>query len=298
MRQARWLPLLLLLLVTEAAFGSGFTVLYTNDLHARLERLESLGRLIEAERSQGEPILLLDAGDTWQDFRAPLPAVWGAEEMVAWMNRVGYSAMALGNHDLYFGAERFASLAGQAGFPIVCANLVPLAGLAAPFLPSTIALCDGLRVLIVGLVTGEFLPYADLPWLRYVDPAVALASTLRASAAQPPDVVIALCHLSVDEARRLAEAVPGVDLFVTGHSHEATREPVRAGHAWIVQADAFGQTLGRLRLEVDPDVPDVRVAANTLLRTETTLVERDQGGLRLIEVALLLASVLLLFFVV
>ena len=66
------------------------TILYTNDLHLRFGRLDSIARLIEAERAGGSPVFLFDGGDAWQDFRRPLAAVWGADEMVAWMNDVGY----------------------------------------------------------------------------------------------------------------------------------------------------------------------------------------------------------------
>ena len=94
--------------------ASSLTILYTNDLHTRLGRLEGLAELIESERAMDRPVLLLDAGDTWQDFRTPLAAVWGAEEMVDWMNKVRYDAMALGNHDLYWGADQLVALCERA----------------------------------------------------------------------------------------------------------------------------------------------------------------------------------------
>jgi len=284
-------------LVARGALASEqVTILYTNDLHARLERLESLRGLVDAERKEGRPVLLLDAGDTWQDFRAPLPAVWGARETVVWMNQVGYSAMALGNHDLYFGAERLAALVGEAGFPVLSANLTALAGWKAPFLPYTFVTCGDLRVLVVGLTTGEFLPYADFPWLRYEDPAHALAEALEASRDQPRDLVVVLCHLPAPEACLLAEAAPEVDVFVTGHSHQETPQPIHAGNALIVQARPFGEALGRLRIEVDPGTPGARVLDNTLLETTATPVDVRPGLAQLLEAGLLLCVLVLLCF--
>jgi len=286
-RRLCWLVVVALVFAVGAARGSDLTILYTNDLHARLGQLESLAALVGQERQEGKPVLLLDAGDTWQDFRTPLPVVWGAEETVAWMNEVGYSAMALGNHDLYFGAEHLASLAAKASFPVLCANLIPLGGWKAPFVSWTLVPCGDLRVLVVGLTTGELLPYADFPWLRYEEPARALADALEAAADEPRDLVVAVCHLPVNQARRLAEVVPGVDLFVTGHSHDETPQPVRVGDVLIVQARPFGQALGRLRLDVDQEARAVRLVDNALLTADTRPVATTPGLLRLFQVVIL-----------
>ena len=85
-----------LLIVGIGCVSAPLTILYTNDLHLRFERLASIERLIAEERAGDVSILLLDAGDTWQDFRRPLPAVWGANEMVEWMNLVAYDGTCTG----------------------------------------------------------------------------------------------------------------------------------------------------------------------------------------------------------
>lgn len=291
----RGYPLVLgVLLAGVSAFSSPVTVLYTNDLHARLDRLEALEGQIAQERRGGGPVLLVDAGDTWQDFRLLRTAVWGAEETVAWMNRVGYTAMALGNHDLYFGPERLAALSTQAEFPLLCANLVPSPGMRAPFVPYTIVSCDGLRVAVIGLITAEYLPYGEFPWLRYADPAAALAAALEGIIGRA-DLVLVLAHLPVAEARRIAQTVPGVDLFVTGHSHEETPEPIRVGETLIVQAGAFGRALGRLRLDLDPASGKIERVENTLLYTERAPTDVGRGLVRVLEVILLLGLFCALF---
>jgi len=265
------------------------TLLYTNDLHARLERFDGLAERIAAERSTGTPILLLDAGDAWQDFRVPMLAVWGAAETVAWMNEVGYDAMALGNHELYLGAEVLAERAAQAGFPLLCANLRPCPGVDPPFAPFVVRQVGDLRVLLIGLVTDDGLPYPDYPWLAYESPGRALLRTLKA-ASTGADLTIALVHLSLSEAARLAEAVPGVDVFVTGHSHQTTAQPIRVGESLVVQAGDFGRFLGRLRLDVDPATGAVRVVDNALLETRSAPANIGQGVVRFLALASILAG--------
>ena len=290
-RVACGLTLALLAVSAGQILAAPLTILYTNDLHLRFDRLESLGAMIDAERATGEPLLLLDAGDAWQDTRVPYGFVWGADEMVEWMNSVRYDAMALGNHEMYWGPARLDELAAAANFPMLCSNLVPTARWAAPFIPRFLMEIGGLRILLIGAVTRYHLPYPDFPWLRYIDPAEAIRRVLDDSE-DPYDLLIALGHVSTRRAIEIVQSVPEIDLFVTGHSHEETIEPIRRGESLIVQAGAFARKLGRLRLDVADGVASV--VSNELLSTETASVDWDRGRQALAGVVLALLAATLL----
>ena len=288
--------LLVLLAAGVCASATSITLLYTNDLHLRFERLDVLGERIDRERAAVDGgVLLLDAGDALHDFRRPVAAVCGADRMIAWMNEAGYDAMALGNHDMYWGAARLEDLAAAACFPILCANLVPDCGFSAPFVEYTVVEIAGVRTLVIGLITSELLPYAEYPWLSLVDLAEAVRRVL-ADGGGAADLTIVLCHFSVERAAQLAEAVPEIDVFISGHSHEITVDPVRVENAAIVQSGAFACYLGRLRLDVDPS-GEVIVLDHTLLETEETPVDVRRGLGRLFCVtAIMLATLALALF--
>ena len=273
------------LLIFPAVLGSSLTILYTNDLHSRLSRVASLGELIDQERRGEGSTLLLDAGDCWHDFRLPVNAVWGAWEMTKWMNSVSYDAMALGNHELYWGADELARLCGAAEFPVLCSNLIAKRDIDPPFLPSTVVTVGDLQVLIVGLVTAELLPYPDYPWLDLVPAERALQKILE-QRGQDADLAIALSHLSIERASMIATAVDGIDVFLTGHSHETTPKPLVVNDSLIVQAGAFGEKLGKLQLEIDPETGRISEAENVLLETERAPVCLNRGYLELLKVAL------------
>jgi 2',3'-cyclic-nucleotide 2'-phosphodiesterase (5'-nucleotidase family) len=273
-----------LLIVALGGVSAPLTILYTNDLHLRFDRLASIERLIAEERAAGAPVLLLDAGDAWQDFRRPLAAVWGADRMVEWMNRVGYDGMALGNHDMYWGAARLDELAGAAAFPVLCANLVPQRRAVPPFVPSTRIDVGGISALLVGLITEELLPYPAYPELRLVPASGAVANEIE-RAALPEDLIVVVAHLPVADAIRVARRVPGIDVFVTGHTHEETRDPVCVGDTLIVQAGAFGEHLGRLALDVDPGTGAHRLVGHALIPTEKAPTDVGRGLLQLLVVA-------------
>lgn len=278
------IPVVVLLIVAFGGVSAPLTILYTNDLHLRFGRLASIERLVAVERDADVPVLLLDAGDAWQDFRRPLPAVWGADGMVEWMNRVGYDGMALGNHEMYWGAERLDELVGAASFPVLCANLVPQRRAETPFVPSARVDAGGISVLLIGLITEELLPYSAYPRLRVVHAAGAVAGEID-RAALPEDLIVVVAHLPVADAIRVARQVPEIDVFVSGHSHEETIDPVRVGDTLIVQSGAFGENLGRLALDVDPATSAHRLIGNALIPTEKAPTDVSRGLLQLLAVA-------------
>jgi 5'-nucleotidase len=279
---------LALCVAAAGCVAAPLTILYTNDLHLRFGRLDSIERLIAAERSGDVPVLLFDAGDAWQDFRTPLAAVWGADEMVAWMGRVGYDAMALGNHDMYWGAARLEELTRAGGFPILCANLRPVVGVV-PFTPSMRLEAGAIPVLAIGLITEELLPYSAFPNLRTIGQAAAVREEIDRTA-EPGDVIVVVAHLPVVDAIRVAQRVPEIDVFVTGHSHETTPDPVCVGETLIVQAGAFGRMLGRLTIDVDRATGAHTLLGHDLLSTEKAPTDVGRGLRRLILIALAVAA--------
>lgn len=293
-RRCSSVALILTLALALPACCERLRIVYTNDLHLRLDRLASIERLVSAARARGDPVLLLDAGDAWQDFRVLLYAVWGADRMVEWMNRVGYDAMAPGNHDFYRGWPGVSALAASAAFPLLCANLAPVDGTASPFPASARVVAGGLDILIVGLTALELLPTLDIPWLHVVDPVEALHREISAASGDP-DLVVCLAHIPLREAAAIAAAVPEVDIFVTGHSHEATATPLVFGDALIVQSGAFGRNVGELLVDVDGGA--VRLLDNILEpTTEEAVTDIGHGLMRLAQIvgtlALLLAILL------
>lgn len=277
--------------IAFASWSRPLTILHTNDLHLRFARLDSLRELIEEERAKGAPVLLVDAGDTWQDFRRPSAMVGGADDMVEWMNGVGYDAMALGNHDLYWGPDRLFELVDQAGFAVLCANLEPAGGFATPFASSVVRSIAGIRVLLIGVITDQYLPHPDYPWLRHVEPGKAIVREID-KLAEPADLIVAVGHVPIDEAVRITTAVSSIDLFVTGHSHEETREPVRAGKTLIVQTGAFARNLGRLVLDVGAE--GTTLVSYDLLETEKAPTQWGRGLLQFAAVAVALLATALL----
>ena len=86
------------------------------------------------------------------------------------------------------------------------------------------------------------------------DPAQAAQRCVEALREQVADFIICLSHSgtnekkSLSEDEQLAEAVEGIDLIVSGHTHTTLTEPIVSGDTYIVSAGPYCQNLGSITL--------------------------------------------------
>ena len=253
------------------------TILHTSDLHGRVHPLdaladkdfgEGLARIAAAARTiraEGRPTLLLDSGDTIEGSPeqaiAFAPGATGPDPIIAAMNRVGYDAMAVGNHEFDFGRERLERSRREARFPFLSGNIEE--GGRPAFEAYKVVTAGGVRVGILGLTTPNVASWespARLGGLRFmssVEAAAKLVPALRGR--ERCDLVVVIVHEGFErdletgadrgsgeenQAYQLATTVPGIDLLLTGHTHTVI-DPRKLGGAWVSQPGRFGNTLTR-----------------------------------------------------
>jgi len=270
------LTALFLLVPAHAEFRS-LLILHTNDLHDHLRPdydgrggLPYVAGYIAGQRTSRKDILLLDAGDVMEkgDLVAHKTRSQFSYELLA---RLGYDVVTVGNHDFAYGVEHLKEcLALLDGTDVVCANVTddqdnPL------FRASTIREINGIRVGIVGLLTDTD-DARVLSWEHTVKTLKAEAARLKEGA----DLLIALVHLGKRECLALARECPEIGLFIGGHSHEILKEPVGAeSGAWITQAGSYGEYVGRVEMEVDPETRQVRYQSAGLVEMDHRAISPD-----------------------
>jgi 5'-nucleotidase len=262
--------------------ASDYTPLTLNDDktrggYARLAGLMTTRK--EARKGQG-PVLVLDAGDYSMGtaFGAATRTIGGELQLMA---RMGYDATTLGNHEFDYGPEGLGQsigVASKAGrIPAVLASNASFAG-TDPSLAALRSLTkdgvvrrhvvikrDGLRFGIFGVIGKEAIIYANAGAVKFtpdIEAAKQVVKFLRDT--EKVDVVIALSHGGVEKGPdgrwstgddvRLAEAVPGIDVVVSGHSHTEMAEPtIVNGRTPVYQTGKEGKNLGELVLSLDGD---------------------------------------------
>lgn len=271
-----------------------FCILHTNDIHSALiphspavdyhpeEENSAIGGLArlatavdeirENKMGEGEPVLLLDAGDFLAGSAFAWLAVDGYAAELTIMQEMGYDAVAIGNHEYDYGPDVLAQYLLEAAYPeahqetlILASNTEappdhPLADQNLYRNNGIFELGNGLKVGIFGLIgKAAVLLIGESGDVQFLDQHETARRVVDELKEQGADVIVGITHSGVDEDRELAREVPGIDVIVGGHTHDALYEPVLQGDTIIVQAGSFGEYLGQLELAYNPNTGKVRV---------------------------------------
>jgi 2',3'-cyclic-nucleotide 2'-phosphodiesterase (5'-nucleotidase family) len=247
------------------------TLLFFSDAHAQLEAHPELFWTAEGEseivlaggyarlaqvagdirRETGGRALLIDGGDT---FQGSGPAAWSeGEAIIAPQRALGVDLGIPGNWEVVYGPPRMKALMGAVGYPMIAANIVDEAS-GEPILPATLVReVGGIRIGFVGLADPD-VPIRQAPaysrGLRYLD-ATSIEPHVRALR-ESADVVVLLAHVGLARTIAIAEQIEGIDVVLSGDTHERVYEPIRRGDTIIVEPGGFASFLGRLDIELVP----------------------------------------------
>ena len=248
MKKYIWLIMLLLVVATgaEAKKHKQLVILHTNDTHSCILPLkESLADTViagrggfirriamikEQRKEHPKNLLLFDSGDFSQG--SSYYTMFKGDVEIGLMNRMGYDAVTIGNHEFDFGLENMARVFKMAKFPIVCANYdftgTVCEGLVKPYV---VLKRNGVRIGVFGLgaklqglVSGK-----NCVGVKYLNPAEVTRKMVDILRNQEKcDVVICLSHLGWDISdysdEELIPDTRGIDIVLGGHSHTFMKE--------------------------------------------------------------------------
>ena len=214
-------------------------ILHTNDTHscvmplnANLADTALAGRggylrrleMIRQERNTHPDLLLFDSGDFSQG--SPYYNLFKGDVEVGLMNKMGYDAATIGNHEFDFGLDNMARIFRLAEFPIVCANYdftgTVVEGLVKPYI---ILKRQGLKIGVFGLapMLESLVDDANCPGVKYLDPVATAQQMIKELKKKKCDVIICLSHLGWKiQGTTDDDVIPqtaGLDLVLGGHSH-------------------------------------------------------------------------------
>nr|HPJ72766.1 metallophosphatase [bacterium] len=250
-------------------------IIHTNDIHGHIlpERTAGsrdltggaavlaawISRVRRENEAAGIPTLLLDAGDIFMG--TPEGQAEKGAAMIDLMNRMGYDAMTVGNHEFDFGYYNLKALAAAARFPFLGSNVYRNnnVGLVEFLKPSLTARAGDVTVLIVGVTTDE-IPTITISGnvgnIDFRDPVSSAANQIKLFSGARPLVVV-LSHLGLEGDETLAESVADIDVIIGGHSHTLLETPEIRNGVVICQAGSYGRWAGKLDLLIDPSTGEV-----------------------------------------
>ncbi|GAB3772909.1 metallophosphatase [Spirosoma horti] len=230
-------------------------------------RRATLIQKIRQEQVDGHPrhVLLFDAGDIFQG--TPYFNVYKGEPEILAMNRLGYDAGTIGNHDFDGGIDNMVTQFGKANFPMLIANYdFKNTVMDVRTTPYKVFEKDGVRIGVFGLgIKPEgLIPRDAYRETKYLDPIEIgndTAAKLRND--KKCDYVICLSHLGFKYTNEptvsdtvLATKTQHIDLIIGGHTHTFLDAPVAVNNlngqpVWINQVGFAGINLGRIDLSFE-----------------------------------------------
>ena len=213
-----------------------------------LDRIATVLKAIRAER--GDRTVLLDGGDTWQNSYTSMRSL--GQDMVDCMALLKPDAM-VGHWEFTLGAERVKAITEKLGFPFLAQNIRDTEWNEAAFEPMTMIERGGVRIAVI----GQAFPYTPIANPRWMIPNWSfgireedLRGNVEKARKGGAELVVLLSHNGFDVDRKLAAQVKGIDVILTGHTHDALPDVVKVGKTLLVASGSHGKFLSRLDLDV------------------------------------------------
>ncbi|NDJ84063.1 bifunctional UDP-sugar hydrolase/5'-nucleotidase [Vibrio campbellii] len=267
------------------------TVLHTNDHHGRFwqnkygeygmaARKTLIDELRAEIQAEGGSVLLLSGGDI--NTGVPESDLQDAEPDFKGMSKIGYDAMALGNHEFDNPLEVLFKQQEWANFPMLSANIYDKETGERLFQPYAMFNKQGIKIAVIGLTTEDTAKLGNPEYIGEVDfrdpkeEAKKLIAELKQT--EKPDLIFAVTHMGHYENGNRGVNAPGdvalarylnegdLDMIVGGHSQEPVCmegpnvikknfkpgdecKPDEQNGTYILQAYEWGKYVGRADYE-------------------------------------------------
>ncbi|WP_171236576.1 thiosulfohydrolase SoxB [Ruegeria sp. HKCCA6837] len=253
--------------VTGAAFRKAYGIedgspsayaLTYNDFSAlattygRVGGLDRVSTVINAIRADRPDALLLDGGDTWHGSYTCYQTA--GQDMVNVMNALKPDAMTF-HWEFTLGSDRVNEIVEGLPFAALGQNIFDAEWdePAELFQPYKFFDRGGAKVAVIGQAF-PYMPIANPGWMfpEYSfgirdENMQAMVDEVRDAGA---DVVVVLSHNGFDVDKKMAGRVQGIDVILSGHTHDALPEPVLVGKTHIIASGSNGKFVSRVDLDV------------------------------------------------
>jgi 5'-nucleotidase len=261
------------------------TILHTNDTYGQLLPFSKEGMKVggvlrraylirQIREEQPDNLIVLDAGDAIGPH--PLAAFDSGETVIQLMNEMGYTAMALGNHEFNYGVKTLLERISQAQVAVLSANTY-LKGknelLAQGYIKKEVA---GIKVGIIGLTTPTT-RYRASPQLQksitFTNPISAAKDAVKKLKAEGCDFIIALSHLGYQDDMELIAQVGEINLVIGSEVDLPTEKTIsvmspidNASGTTLVYCPWFGEYIGRVDVQFEKQTDGGYIIKNVQAR--------------------------------
>ena len=220
--------------------------------YGKVGGLDRMASVINAIRADRPDALLLDGGDTWHGSYTCYHTE--GQDMVNVMNALKPDAMTF-HWEFTLGSQRVQEIVEGLPFAALGQNIFDAEWdePAELFPPYKFFERGGVKIAVI----GQAFPYMPIANPRWMFPEYsfgirdenmqAMVDEVRAKGAE---LVVALSHNGFDVDKQMASVVKGIDVILSGHTHDALPEPVLVGETIIIASGSNGKFVSRVDLDV------------------------------------------------
>ena len=220
--------------------------------YGRVGGLDRVATVVNHIRSERPDALLLDGGDTWHGSYTCHHTA--GQDMVNVMNTLRPDAMTF-HWEFTLGSARVNEIVENLPFAALGQNIFDSEWdePTEMFPPYKFFETSGVKVAVIGQAF-PYMPIANPGWMfpEYSfgirdENMQAMVDEVRAQGAE---LVVCLSHNGFDVDKQMAGIVTGIDVILSGHTHDALPEPVLVGKTVIVASGSNGKFVSRIDLDV------------------------------------------------
>ena len=252
--------------------------------YGRVGGLDRVATVVNSIRADRPDALLLDGGDTWHGSYTCYQTE--GQDMVNVMNALKPDAMTF-HWEFTLGSERVNELVSSLPFTSLGQNIFDAEWdePAELFKPYKFFERGGVKIAVI----GQAFPYMPIANPRWMFPEYSfgirednMAAMVQEVRDQGAELVVVLSHNGFDVDKKMAGNVEGIDVILSGHTHDALPEPVLVGKTHIIASGSNGKFVSRVDLDVrDGEMKGIK---HKLIPIFSDVITPDADVAKLIDV--------------
>ena len=220
--------------------------------YGRVGGLDRMATVINAIRAERPDALLLDGGDTWHGSYSCYHSA--GQDMVNVMNALKPDAMTF-HWEFTLGSDRVREIVEDLPFAALGQNIFDAEWdePAEDFESYRFFERGGVKIAVIGQAF-PYMPIANPGWMfpeySFGIRDERMQEMVDEVRGQGAELVVCLSHNGFDVDKKMASNVTGIDVILSGHTHDALPEPVLVGETIIVASGSNGKFVSRVDLDV------------------------------------------------
>jgi sulfur-oxidizing protein SoxB len=197
-------------------------------------------------------VLTFDNEDT---IHGTFPAVKSkGQALIPILNTLAFDAMTA-HWEFAYGPDKLKKIVEKLNFPMLAINCYYKKSGKLVFPPFHIIECNGLRIGVIGIaatIVDKTMPKHFSKGLSFTLGNEELPFYIRhLRETKNVDLIVVLSHLGYPQELKLAQEVNGIDVLLSGHTHNRLYDAVVVNGAIIMQSGCHGSFIGRLDLHIE-----------------------------------------------